>query len=174
MALPQLLGLSVEANLEPKLHWLQTRLDLDGEQLRKVAGHVSVLSTSIDILESKLEWLQTRLDLDDVQLRKIVLTLPSLFNYSVEDNLAPKLEFFAREIGLSRGELRDWVVKNSSTLGRSLANRYRPRLEACRAAGVNVRRVLSYASRTDEFFCKRTGIAPGALEAIRKQSVLSV
>ena len=109
-----------------------------------------------------------------MQLRKIVLTLPSLFNYSVEDNLAPKLEFFAREIGLSPAELRDWVVKVSGLLGRSLANRYRPRLEACRAAGVDVRRVLSYATQTDEFFCKRTGIAPGALEAIRKQSVLSL
>ena len=54
-------------------------LDLDGEQLRKVAGrHASVLSTSIDSIESKIDWLQTRLDLDDEQLRKIVLALPPL------------------------------------------------------------------------------------------------
>ena len=57
-----------------------------------MAGHVSVLSTSIDILESKLEWLQARLELDAAQQRKVVLRLPQLFNYSVEDNLAPKLD----------------------------------------------------------------------------------
>ena len=44
----------------------------------------------------QLDWFQTRLDLDDLQLRKMVLTLPSLFNYSVEDNLAPKLALRGR------------------------------------------------------------------------------
>ena len=89
------------------------------------------------------------------------------------DNMAPKLAYLEREIGLSPAELRDWVVKNPTLLGRSLANRYRPRLEACRAAGVDVTRVLSYASQTDETFCKRTGIAPEALVAAR-ENVLSV
>ena len=137
-------------------------------------AYPTLLGLRVERMESNCAWLQRRLGLDKTQLARVVVASPPLLYLSVDDNLAPKLEFFAREIGLSRGELRDWVVKNSSTLGRSLANRYRPRLEACRAAGVNVRRVLSYASRTDEFFCKRTGIAPGALEAIRKQSVLSV
>ena len=89
---------------------------------------------------------------------KIVLTLPGLLGYSVDDNMAPKLAYLEREIGLSRAELRDWVVKNPSILGFSLANRYRPRLEACRAAGVDARRVLSYVSQTDETFCERVGI----------------
>ena len=112
------------------------RLDLDGEQLRKVARNVSVLRTSIDTLESKLAYLE-------------------------------------REIGLSPAELRDWVVKNPILLGRSLANSYRPRLEVCRAAGVDAKRVLTYASRADEIFCEKIGIAPEALVAAR-ESVLSV
>ena len=133
----------------------------------------SVLGYNKASVEPKLDWLQKRLDLDEAQLKKVVLMLPSLFNYSVEDNLAPKLDFLAREIGLSRAELRDWVVKVSSLLGRSLANCYRPRLKACRAAGVDVRRVLSYANNSDGFFCKYTGIEPEALVAAR-ESVLSV
>ena len=89
------------------------------------------------------------------------------------DNMAPKLAYLEQEIGLSPAELRDWVVKNPTLLGRSLANRYRPRLEACRAAGVDVKRVLSYATQTDETFCKCMGIEPEALVAAR-ESVLSV
>ena len=85
----------------------------------------------------------------------MVLTLPGLLGYSVEDNMAPKLAYLEREVGLSRTELRDWVVKNPSSLGYSMASRYRPRLEACCAAGVDVRRVLSYASRTDDYFYAR-------------------
>ena len=173
LTLPPLLSYSVGDKLAPKLEWLQKRLDLDAAQLRKVVGCPSVLSTRIDTLESKLEWLQTRLGLDAAQLKKVVLGTP-LLSLSVEENLAPKLESLAREIGLSCAELRDWVVKNPTLLGYSLANRYRPRLEACRAAGVDEKRVLSYATQTDETFCKCIGIEPGALEAIRKQSVLSV
>ena len=151
--------LGARATVEPKIAWLQSRLDLDAAQLRKIVlRHPQMLGLSVESMESSLDWLQRRLGLDEAGLRKMVLRLPSLFNYSVEDNLAPKLDFLAREIGLSRAELRDWVVKVSSLLSRSLANRYRPRLEACRAAGVDARRVLSYASQTDETFCERVGI----------------
>ena len=160
LRLPPLLYLSVEENLAPTLEWLQRRLDLDDAGLRKVVLQLPpVLGYSVeDNMAPKLDWLQTRLDLDDAGLRKLVLTLPGLLGYSVEANMAPKLAYLEREIGLSRAELRDWVVKNPSILGFSLADRYRPRLEACRAAGVDAKRVLSYASQTDETFCERVGI----------------
>ena len=176
LSLPSLFNYSVEDNLAPTLEWLQTRLDLDDAGLRKIVVTCpQLLGFSVeDNLEPKLDWLQKRLDLDEAQLKKVVLMLPSLFNYSVEDNLAPKLDFLAREIGLSRAELRDWVVKVSSLLGRSLANCYRPRLEACRAAGVDERRVLSYANNSDGFFCKYTGIEPEDLAAIRQSRTLNL
>ena len=175
LLLPRVLGFSVENNLAPTLDWLQTRLDLDESGLRKmVLALPSLLGCSVeDNLAPKLEWLRKRLELDDAGLRKMLLTHPRLLGYSVGENLAPKLEFIAREIGLSHAELREWVVKNPPCLSYSLANRYRPRLEACRAAGVDVKRVLSYATQTDETFCKCMGIEPEALVAAR-ESVLSV
>ena len=104
-------------------------------------------------VEPKLQWLQRRLDLDEAQLRKIVRLDPSLLNKSVEENLEPKLYFFERELLRgSRAELRDWVVKKSPCLSYSLTNRYRPRLEACRAAGVDAEYVLTYVSKMDEKF----------------------
>ncbi len=96
--------------MAPKLEWLQMRLDLDGEQLRKVARHVSVLSTSIDILESKLDWLQSRLDLDAAQLKKVVVALPSLLGMSVEDNVEPTLEWLQRRLDLDDAGLRKVVL----------------------------------------------------------------
>ena len=170
LTFPQMLSLSVEDNMAPKLDWLQKRLDLGDAQLRKlVVKQPPLLGYSVeDNMAPKLDWLQTRLDLDDAGLRKTVLQLPAVLGSSVEDNLAPKLDFLAREIGLSRAELRDWVVKNPSILGYSLVNRYRPRLEACRAAGVDVRRVLSYAKESDEFFCERVGVPLEALRAAQE------
>ena len=157
LQLPPVLGYSVEANIAPTLDWLQTRLDLDAAQLKRVVlGRPALLGYSVeDNMAPKLNWLQSRLDLDDAGLMKIVLTLPGLLGYSVDDNMAPKLAYLEREIGLSRAELRDWVVTTPSLLGYSLASRYRPRLEACCAAGVDVRRVLSYATQTDETFYAR-------------------
>ena len=163
------------AIVEPKLEWLQTRFDLDDVQLRKMVLTLpSLFNYSVeDNLAPKLDWMQTRLDLNDSGLRTLVLLFPPLLGCSLEDNIAPKLDWMQHEIGLSRAELRDCVVTTSSLLGMSLANRYRPRLEACRAAGVDAKRVLSYATRADEFFCEITGIAPEALVAAR-ESVLSV
>ena len=173
---PALLGYRVEDNLAPKLQWLQTRLDLDAEQLRKIVLRLPpVLSYSVEATtEPKLEWLQKRLDLDDEQLRKIVLRLPTVLSYSVKDNMKPKLEFLAREIGLTRDELRDWVVNNPVTLSRSLERCYRIRLEACRAASVDGKRVLSYAKESDKIFCKRTGIDPEDLAAIQESQTLNL
>ena len=164
------------STIEPKLDWLQRRLGLDAAQLGKmVVALPALLSYSVENnLAPKLDWLQMRLGLDDAGLRKMVLRLPSVLGLSIEDNIEPKLGYLEREIGLSRPELREHVLRIPAILAYSLDKRYRPRLEACLAAGVDVRRVLSYATQTDETFCKCIGIEPGALEAIRKQSVLSV
>ena len=164
------------STIEPKLGWLQRRLGLDAAQLGKMVVTLpALLGHSVeDKMDPTLVWLQTRLDLDDAGLREVVLRFPPLLSLSIEDNMEPKLEFLAREIGLTRDELCDWVVKNPVTLGRSLENFYRPRLEACRAAGVDAKRVLSYATRADKFFCEITGIAPEDLAAICQSRTLNV
>ena len=168
---PSLLACSVEDNLDPKLDWLQTRLGLDDEQLRKmIVALPALLGYSVeDNVEPKLQWLQRRLDLDEAQLRKIVRLDPSLLNKSVEENLEPKLYFFERELlGGSRAELRNFLVNNPATVSRSLERCYRTRLEACRAAGVDKKRVLGYSNSSEKKFCKYTGIAPEDLKAIRE------
>ena len=75
--------LGARATVEPKLQWLQARLDLDAAQLRKiVVRHPQLLTLSVERMESNCDWLQSRIDLDDVGLRKMVLRLPSLLGNS--------------------------------------------------------------------------------------------
>jgi hypothetical protein len=159
LRLPSLLGNSVEANMAPTLEWLQTRLDLDDAGLRKVVlMEPQLLSYSVeDNMEPKLDWLRRRLDLDDVQLRKMVLTLPSLLGFSVEDNMEPKLVYLEREIGLSRPELREHVLRIPAILAYSLDKRYRQRVEACRAAGVDPAYAVTTAPYTDDYFYGHLG-----------------
>ena len=167
---PTLLGYSVEANMAPTLEWLQTRLDLDDAGLRKVVlVKPQLLGYSVeDNMEPKLEWLQKRLDLDDLGLRKMVLVSPPLLGYSIEGNMEPKLGFFEEELGLSPSEVRASIISAPNRLGYSLKNRYRARLEVCRAAGVDASLVLSYATVVDEKFCKRAGVPLEALRAAQE------
>ena len=82
--------------------------------------------------------------------------------------MEPKLCFLEEELGLSPSEVRASIVSDPSRLGRSLQKRYRPRLEVCRAAGVDASLVLSYATQTDERFCKRAGVPLEALRAAQE------
>ena len=52
-------------------------------------------------------------------------------------------------------ELRDHVLRIPAIRSYSLARRYRPRVEACRASGVDPAYVLTSAPYTDEKFDAR-------------------
>ena len=58
---------------------------------------------------AKFDWLQMRL-LDDAGLRKTVLRLPAVLGYSVEDNLAPKLDWLQSRLDLDDAGLRKMVL----------------------------------------------------------------
>jgi hypothetical protein len=171
LRLPAVLSYSVEDNFSPRLDWLQMRLDLDDAGLRMmVLGKPAVLGYSIeDNMEPKLDWLQLRLDLNETELKKVIVTFPSLFSISVEGNMEPKLGFFEQELGLSPSEVRASIVSAPARLGYSLKTRYRPRLEVCRAAGVDASLVLCYATNVDERFCKRVGVPLEALRAAQEK-----
>ena len=87
--------------------------------------------------------------------------LPGL---SVEANMAPKLAYLEQELNMTRAALRDHVLRIPAILAYSLDKRYRPRVEACRAAGVDAAYVLTAAPLTDEYFYER-------LETMREEVV---
>ena len=154
--LPALIGKRPES-MEENCDWLRRRLGLDAAETRRlVAGFPPLLYLSVDDnLAPTLDWLQTRLDLDDEQLQKAVLTFPVLPGLSVEANMAPKLAYLEQELNMTRAALRDHVLRIPAILAYSLDKRYRPRVEACRAAGVDAAYVLTAAPLTDEYFYER-------------------
>ena len=56
---------------------------------------------------------------------------------------------------MTRAALRDHVLRIPAILAYSLDKRYRPRVEACRAAGVDAAYALTAAPLTDERFYER-------------------
>ena len=154
--LPALIGKRPES-MEANCDWLRRRLGLDEAQTRRlVAGFPPLLYLSVeDNLAPTLDWLEQRLDLNDEQLKKAVLTFPVLPGLSVEANMAPKLAYLEQELDMTRAALRDHVLRIPAILAYSLDKRYRPRIEACRAAGVDAAYVLTAAPLTDEYFYER-------------------
>ena len=76
---------------------------------------------------------------------------------------------------------RDWVVEDNHPVFPTASRQplIQPRVAwkgaiACRAAGVDAKRVLSYATNSDEIFCKHTGIDPEDLTAIRESQTLAL
>lgn len=57
-----------------------------------------------DTLEPKLSWLSVRLKTDRERVAKIVNKYPQILAYSIEDNLAPTIDFF--EFGMGEVEAR--------------------------------------------------------------------
>ena len=163
---PTIISCSVEENLAPTAEWIQTTLNISDQELKKIGlllPHMLTYSVEAN-MAPKLEWLQSRFDLNSTELRKIIVTLPALFGYNIEKNLEPKLEFLAQDLGLSPSEIRAAVMKGGC-LSYSLEKRYKPRLEACKAAGVDKSSVLFYMKQSDEIFCRRAGIPREVLRA---------
>ena len=156
LALPPLLGLSVVDNVAPTLAWLQNRMNLGDVGLRKVVvAYPTLLGLRIERMEANCAWLESRLGLDGKQLARVVAASPPLLYLSVDGNLAPKLDYLLRATGLSQLELRDHVLRLPAIPSYSLERRYRPRVEACVAAGVSPEYVLTSAPYTDEKFGER-------------------
>ncbi|CAH0366845.1 unnamed protein product [Pelagomonas calceolata] len=82
----------------------------------------SLTRTQIDCV---CDWLQSSLDLSDAELKKVILWAPSLLGYSVEKNIAPKLEWLQNYLDLDEGQLRKIVLRQPTLLGRNMA----PKLE---------------------------------------------
>jgi mTERF domain-containing protein len=127
---PQVLGYSIDGNLEPTLSWLQERLSLDDKSLSKlVQASPPVLGCSTkENLEPKLAWLKERLDLDDKSLSKLVKTLPSVLGFSIENNLKPTLAWLQERLDLDDKSLRKLVKTKPQVLSFSIEDTLEPKL----------------------------------------------
>ena len=65
-------------------------------------------------------------------MRKLVLTLPSVLSYSIEENVRPKVAALRSLLGLSEAEVRMLVISQPPVLGYSIDENVRPSSPSCR------------------------------------------
>jgi hypothetical protein len=130
--------MSIPDNLEPKLNWLQERLNLNDAQVSKIVrGLPTIFACSIpNKLEPTLKWLQGRLSMDGDELAKLVGAQPPLLGLSISTNLEPTLDFYQECIGIEG--TKELLARNPVLLMVSLERRLKPRLEQLKGAKLEV------------------------------------
>jgi DNA-binding transcriptional MerR regulator len=104
-----------------------------------------ILTLSIENnLKPKFSYLRGTLGFSRDQVRFIVLKRPQLLALSLDNNIIPKIDYFLKErrkitaktnadtyrggLGMSKEEIREWIVKYPQTLTFVLESRIRPRV----------------------------------------------
>ncbi|KAJ1454881.1 hypothetical protein M885DRAFT_617733 [Pelagophyceae sp. CCMP2097] len=129
---------------EPKLVFLESKLDLSQRDLRKVVlARPQTLGNAIEAHEAKFAYLRTRLKLNKDQLRKLVVSYPAVLGLAIETNLEPTLQCYQEAMKLdSEKQLALFICSFPSALGRSVEGRLKPRLAQVAEAGILVDRQL--------------------------------
>jgi hypothetical protein len=148
---PSIFSYSTERTLSPKLNFLcgndagnGRSLGLSRSELSQVVSKFPpTLWLSEDNLQCKLDFLFDELGLEGSDLRTIIVSYPQVLGLSLQNNLKPKVDFFldaeesagdSAEIhssircGLSKDQLREFVIYQPALLAYSLEKRLRPRI----------------------------------------------
>ena len=106
---------------------LQTTLELKSNELRALILRMpSVLGMSMGGLEDRRHfWIQA-VGLSLPEWRTAVHAYPSLLQYSVTDNLQPKLDFFQHTLGWPSSAVQSITVAHTQLWGRSLEQHWQP------------------------------------------------
>ena len=112
-------------------------------------------------MESNCAWLERRLGLDETQLARVVVASPPLLYFERRRQPGAEARLLATGDRPLFIELRDHVLRIPAIPSYSLERRYRPRVEACLAAGVDPAYVLTSAPYTDEKSSTRASAEEG-------------
>ncbi|XVF02122.1 hypothetical protein REPUB_Repub04eG0148800 [Reevesia pubescens] len=123
---PRFLTCNVETQLRPTLYFLQNI------GIFEVKKHTSLLSCSVENkLIPHIEYFQN-IGFSYRQTISMFRRFPQLFNYSVEENYEPKLNYFVVEMGRDLREIKEFPQYFSF----SLEKRIKPRHQCCVEKGV--------------------------------------
>ena len=155
---PKIFSQSIEKTLLPKVDFVcdgrvkgkGTRLGLTRSELSQVVGKFPpILWLSEKNLQSKLDFLNESLGLNDKELRAIIVAYPQVLGLSLEKNLIPKMIFFLGDnmdmnvqdlpyvlthedesinCGLSKDQLKEFVLYQPPLLAYSFEKRLKPRI----------------------------------------------
>ena len=133
--------------MEPKLDWLQTRLDLDEAQLRKMVLTLpALLSYSVETnMAPKLAYLERETGLSRSELRDRVLKFPQFMSYSLEKRYRPRLEA-CRAAGVDAEYVLTYVSKTDEKFYELLEEKGRGRAGRTMNATLCVAQVANFGS----------------------------
>ena len=104
----RLLTNSLETS-ENKMDWLQTRLNLNKSQLKRIVEREPVVLTySIeDNLEPTINNIQSSLELSDKEMTKIFVKSPDVFRFNMSaENIKQRLTLLQELLGLQEGDIK--------------------------------------------------------------------
>lgn len=117
--------------LKPVLDALQTQLDLDSEELKRLILRMpQMLGIATSTLEANIDFFTERVGLTKEELKKSVLRLPALLQYS-RSNLQAKLRFLRDDLEITEQEsIVKMMVAQPILWGLSLEENLRPKAES--------------------------------------------
>ncbi|KAI3791598.1 hypothetical protein L2E82_05448 [Cichorium intybus] len=125
---PRLLTSDVKTRLRPTLYFLQGTIGIS-----EISKHTHLLSCSVeDKLLPRIEYFHENIGIPYSDTLLIFRRFPSLFCYSIKENLEPKFNYFVVEMGRDSKEL----VEFPQYFSFSLENRIKPRHRRCSEKGV--------------------------------------
>ncbi|KAK1435002.1 hypothetical protein QVD17_00757 [Tagetes erecta] len=125
---PRLLTSDVKTRLRPALYFLQGTIGIS-----EINKHAHLLSSSVeDKFLPRIEYFHENIGISYDDTILIFRRFPSLFCYSIKDNLEPKFNYFVVEMGRDLKELVDFPQYFSF----SLENRIKRRHLRCTEKGV--------------------------------------
>jgi mTERF domain-containing protein len=138
--------------LGTRAKFLESALGLKGQLdiSYVITGFPPTLWLGEENIMNKVYVLCRELELEEDDLRNIMVTYPNILGYSIENNILPKFQFLLGDFkpnsgtdvamdqammgetcigaGMTRQELKEFVLYQPSLLGYSLENRIRPRI----------------------------------------------
>jgi len=137
-----------------KAQFLQSNLELNrspaGSEWKDVSyvisGFPPILWLSEANLLDKVEFLRNKFDFDGEELRDVLVTYPQVLGLGIEQNLRAKVDFLLLDsesggAGLTRAELKEFVLYQPALLAYSLEARIKPRIERLKENSIS----FSYA-----------------------------
>jgi len=118
---PRLLTSSVKDRLRPALYYLR-RLGFPAVRLKDSSNAILLVSSVENTLIPKLEYVKS-LGFSHKDAVNMVVRVPGIFTYSIDNSIRPKFDYLINEIGGSHQDL----LKFPQYFAFSLENRIKPR-----------------------------------------------
>lgn len=127
---PQLLGLSLEAKLQPTVNFLICECRIPSDRIgHLIATFPTILAYSIEgTLAPRLAFIREELNVPRHKVAPLLLKFPQLLGLSIETNMQPTIKYLTSEIGIPETEISKIIQQHPQILGLSVEANLKPKI----------------------------------------------